>query len=68
MKNLLTTACFFLIANGLTLAQHRDTEGDSLVKAAAAATSGGIDLLSVGIGVVVGLLIGYLVGSKMSQK
>ena len=66
MKNLLTTACLFLIANGFTLAQHRDTEGDSLVKAAAA--SGGIDLLSVGIGVVVGLLIGYLVGSKMSQK
>ena len=57
-KILLFTSCLLLIAAGAFAQAHRDTDGQ---------TSGGIDLLSVGIGVVIGLIIGYLVGSRSKK-
>ena len=57
-KKLVSTTCLLLIAVGAFAQVHRDTDGSA---------SSGIDVMSVGIGLVVGLLIGYLVGSRSKK-
>ncbi len=85
MKKKLTLAtfsCLFLGTYALTFGQHRDAEGDSLLRvtiaqrdslaavldAQSTTHSSGMDYTSIAIGVVVGAIIGYFLGSQMGRK
>lgn len=54
-KLLVSTLCFLTIAITAFAQVHRDTDPSE---------SGGIDYVSIGIGLVIGLIIGYLLGSR----
>jgi hypothetical protein len=59
MKNFLTLAVLLLFISVFAVAQ---VPIDTAPK-----TDDGIDILSVGIGLVVGVVIGYLVGSRAKK-
>lgn len=59
MKKLIISTVCLLSMTMVAYAQvRRDTGGDS---------GSGIDITSVGIGVIIGLIIGYLVGSRTKK-